>query len=685
MQTCRKYIKHHEFWAIPEEEKVLRKALRTRWSVRNFPWVVITDDTGRVLNPKANKQIEAGSAGFPFQQAPVVSIEDLAPLQLNTQLCFVAFMEGKSNPDVLAEMKALKMTYRNVTFAFASQPSKIAKKIRGFAGIKSASAFLIMDVRNKVKFYRSEVAVGGAADFLRDFTSGALTANVGTGQIPSQDDPNDGKTYDYDLFVIGGGSGGLACSKAAASEGARVAVADFVRPSPPGTTWGLGGTCVNVGCIPKKLCHTAALLGEAVHDAQKYGWRVTTESKGGPSHDWATLIGNVQKHIRGLNEGYEAQLKSKDVTYYNAFATFRDAHTVELKYGWGKDAKVETKTARRFVVACGGRPRYPDGEGLKEYSISSDDIFSLQKPPGKTLVIGASYVALECAGFLTGLGYDTTVMVRSILLRGFDQQMANKIGDYMEKTGTKFLREYTPLRCERLENGRLRVFYKSRKGGSKEESMEVDTLLMAIGRIPETRWLGLDKLGMKLAKNGKILTAKNEQTSVPNIYAIGDVAQDKLELTPVAIQAGRLLAARLFGGGREIMNYNKVATAVFTPLEYGAIGYSEEDAKEVIGEDNIEVYHATYRPLEMFVAERMEDDCYVKLVVDKNRNELVVGFHILGPHAGEVTQGFGIAIRKNATKADFDLTVGIHPTVAEEFTTLEITKSSGKSAKTEGC
>mmetsp|Transcript_24607 Transcript_24607/g.59226 ORF Transcript_24607/g.59226 Transcript_24607/m.59226 type:complete len:384 (-) Transcript_24607:388-1539(-) len=330
------------------------------------------------------------------------------------------------------------------------------------------------------------------------------------------------------------------------------------------------------------------------------------------------------------------------------------------------------------------RPRYVDGPGLKEHSISSDDVFSLKKAPGKVLVVGASYVALECAGFLAGLGYDTTVMVRSILLRGFDQQMANKIGDYMEQHGTKFLRGFTPTRCDKQEDGKLKVTYQPKAGG-EAQTVVVDTLLLAIGRIPETRWLNLDKIGVKLDKLGKILTATNEQTSVPHIYAIGDVASDKLELTPVAIQAGKLLAARLFSRSQTIMRYDLVPTAVFTPLEYGAIGLSEEDAIKTYGEDNIEVYHANYRPLEMFVAERMVDDCYVKLICNKARSETVVGFHILGPHAGEVTQGFAVAMRKGATKDDFDMTVGIHPTVAEELTTLDITKSSGADSKKDGC
>jgi len=258
------------------------------------------------------------------------------------------------------------------------------------------------------------------------------------------------------------------------------------------------------------------------------------------------------------------------------------------------------------------------------------------------------------------------------------------IGDYMAKTGTKFLRGFVPTKAEKTADGKIKVTYEPKAGG-KEESVVVDTLLLAIGRIPETKWLNLDKIGVKLDKGGKILTATNEQTSVPNIYAIGDVASDKLELTPVAIMAGKLLAHRLYSRGQTLMNYDNVATTVFTPLEYGAIGLSEEDAKKKFGDDNIEVYHATYRPLEMFVAERLVDDCYLKLVCNKLRGDQVVGLHILGPNAGEVTQGFSVGMRRGATKTDFDLTVGIHPTVAEEFTTLDITKSSGVSAKKDGC
>eukprot|EP00469_Lotharella_globosa_P000128 CAMPEP_0167805518 /NCGR_PEP_ID=MMETSP0111_2-20121227/21226_1 /TAXON_ID=91324 /ORGANISM="Lotharella globosa, Strain CCCM811" /LENGTH=746 /DNA_ID=CAMNT_0007702687 /DNA_START=63 /DNA_END=2303 /DNA_ORIENTATION=- len=684
------YMNHCKFSAIPFEESDLRKDLRARWFVKGWPWVVITDDTGKILNPKGNDQILGGLENFPFAPPLVQDFTKVAPMSLNKQVCFFAFaQDAKSCAAVKKEMETLAARNKDMVFATHDESyahprdaKKMATKMRKFAKVKDGEAALvIVDVVGRVKHVRYGLESGNATKFLLDYSSGGLVEQVGTGQIPAQADVDDGKAYDYDLFVIGGGSGGLACSKAAAATGKKVAVADFVRPSPPGTTWGLGGTCVNVGCIPKKLCHTAALHGEHLHDAVKYGWNVDVKST---THDWKTMITNVQAHVKSLNEGYESQLKSKDVKYYNAFASLVDKHTVQLKHGWGKDAKIETKTARRFVIACGGRPKYPDGPGLKEYSISSDDIFSMEKPPGKTLVVGASYVALECAGFLTGLGYDTTVMVRSIFLRGFDQQMANMIGDYMGKTGTKFLKGFVPTKCEKMEDGKLKVFYEPKNGG-KEETIVVDTLLLAIGRVPETKWLNIDKLGMKLDKGGKILTATNEQTSVPNIYAIGDVASDKLELTPVAIMAGKLLAERLYNRGQTLMNYANVATTVFTPIEYGAIGLAEEDAIKQYGADNIEVYHATYRPLEMFVADRMAEDCYLKLVCNKLRGEQVIGLHILGPNAGEVTQGFSVAMRRGATKADFDLTVGIHPTVAEEFTTLDITKSSGISAKKEGC
>merc|ERR1712117_335931 len=351
-----------------------------------------------------------------------------------------------------------------------------------------------------------------------------------------------------------------------------------------------------------------------------------------------------------------------------------------------KKGKEKTVTAQQFILASGGRPKYPDIPGA-EFGISSDDLFSLSYNPGKTLLVGASYIALECAGFLHGVGCNATVMVRSILLRGFDQQMAGKIGEYMEEHGINFIRECVPTKIEKIEDGtpgKLKVTAKYNDG--TEFVDEFNTVIFAIGRDACTGNMGLDKVGVSLnPKNGKVIHDEAERTNVGNIFAIGDVLDNKPELTPVAIQAGKLLARRLCGVSTMLTDYVNVCTTVFTPLEYGCCGLSEEDAIAQFGEDNIEVYHQNFQPLEWTVAHRPENACYLKLICLKSQNEKVVGFHYLGPNAGEVTQGFGIAIKMNATKADFDNLIGIHPTTAEVFTTMEITKSSGVDASASGC
>ncbi|XP_038293446.1 thioredoxin reductase 2, mitochondrial isoform X1 [Canis lupus familiaris] len=278
----------------------------------------------------------------------------------------------------------------------------------------------------------------------------------------------------YDLLVIGGGSGGLACAKEAAQLGKKVAVVDYVEPSPRGTKWGLGGTCVNVGCIPKKLMHQAALLGSMIRDAPHYGWDVAQPVL----HDWRTMAEAVQNHVKSLNWGHRVQLQDRKVTYFNVKASFVNEHTV---CGVAKGGKETLLSAEHIVIATGGRPRYPTHiEGALEYGITSDDIFWLKESPGKTLVVGASYVALECAGFLTGLGLDTTIMIRSIPLRGFDQQMSSLVTEYMTSQGTRFLRGCTPSRVRRLPDGQLQVTWENLTSG-KEDVGTFDTVLWAIG------------------------------------------------------------------------------------------------------------------------------------------------------------------------------------------------------------
>lgn len=530
--------------------------------------------------------------------------------------------------------------------------------------------------------------IGGCDDTLdwcRNFAQpSASSANKEEAQmVPDGHSPS--HNHDYDLLILGGGSGGLAASKEAARLGAKVAVLDYVKPSPAGSKWGLGGTCVNVGCIPKKLMHNAALLSEGYKlDNPHYGigvsakkeeeWMGMSQDNVLGDHSWETLKTNIQNHIRGLNFKYRVDLREKDVTYLNKLGSFVDANTLETV---DKKGNKGTVSFSRCVIAVGGRPTPISCDG-GELAISSDDIFSLDTDPGKVLCVGASYISLECAGFLSGMGKDVTVAVRSILLRGFDRECADMIGDYMKGEGVKFREEVVPTKMEKVGD-KIKVTF------SNGESDEYDTVLGAIGRSGDTDKLALDKVGIKTnPKNGKI-TGKFEQTSTPNIYVIGDVMDGCPELTPVAIHAGKMLARRLFGGSTQPMDYRNVCTTVFTPLEYGTVGWNEDDAIAEFGKENLVVYHKYFVPLEWSISPaRGQHQGFCKAIVDKHTNK-VLGLHYLGPNAGEVMQGFGTAMKLGCTFEDIIETVGIHPTTAEEFTTLSITKDSGEDAAAGGC
>jgi len=531
--------------------------------------------------------------------------------------------------------------------------------------------------------------------------------------------------YDFDLLVIGGGSGGLAASQAAARSDRklRVGVFDYITPTPHGTTWGLGGTCVNVGCIPKKLFHTAGLVGASMKDYQALGW-TGLERK----HDWNVMRNNVNAYIKTLQDGYVDTLRSQAILYINSLATFTDGHTVS--YIDPETKQKVSVTAEKFIISCGGRPRFPGIPG-EELGISSDDIFWWKDvPDGKTLVVGASYIALECAGFLHEIGHDVTVAVRSILLRGFDRQCAEQVGEYMERHGTRFINPATPTRMERKDpNDAKSPIVVTLNVDGKEVKEEYNTVLWAIGRNILTKDLGLETTGVTLNRKGKILVDEKEVTSVPHIYAVGDAiatANDdpRPELTPVAIKAGKLLAKRIYRGHTKLMDYVHIPTTVFTPLEYGAVGLGHEEAIKKYGAENVETYFSRYSVLETalsdskipaprsncWIGENMwmrqhrlsmgkswnpssytptkfyKQPCLAKLVVDKKNDKKIIGFHYIGPNAGEVTQGFGVAVKFGITKAQLDDVVGIHPTSAEEFTALSTTFSSGQDGlKTGGC
>lgn len=583
-----------------------------------------------------------------------------------------------------------------------------------FVWIGTSSDSAISDDRQEPDDTTVERFVGGHDDTLSwaraflspsaadaDDTTAVVTSGKAistTSHAPQATMVDDGYTkdhpYDYDLLVIGGGSGGMATAKEAARLGAKVACLDFVKPSPHGTTWGLGGTCVNVGCIPKKLMHTGALLQQSIHtDLEAFGIVAPGGNDEGENADgnidddadmhpkstttvkWEILRENVQNYIRSLNFKYRVAFREKEVTYLNKLGTFIDAHTIEATDKKGRSSLI---TAARVLICTGGRPAPLDCEG-GELAISSDDVFSLQQNPGKTLCVGASYISLECAGFLAGFGNDVTVAVRSILLRGFDRECVARIGAYMEDHGVKFKREVVPTKLAKVGE-KIHVTF------SDGTSEEYDTVLAAVGRLADTDKLGLDKVGVKINPSDRKIIATHEQSSTPNIYAVGDVMYGCPELTPVAIQAGQLLARRLFGGSKEAMDYVNICTTVFTPIEYSCVGLSEDDAIAKFGEGNIEVYIREFMPLEWSMSHhRASHAAFTKVVVDKQPNENVLGIHYVGPNAGEVMQGYGTAMKQGLTFGVLKETVGIHPTSSEEIVTLSITKSSGEDAAAGGC
>uniref|UniRef100_A0A3Q2P1G8 thioredoxin-disulfide reductase (NADPH) n=1 Tax=Fundulus heteroclitus TaxID=8078 RepID=A0A3Q2P1G8_FUNHE len=467
--------------------------------------------------------------------------------------------------------------------------------------------------------------------------------------------------YDYDLVVIGGGSGGLACSKEAAQLGQKVAVLDYVEPSAKGTKWGLGGTCVNVGCIPKKLMHQAALLGTAVKDAKKYGWQMPETVH----HDWATMAEAVQNHVRSLNWGHRVQLQDKKVKYLNLKGSLLDEHTVR---GLSKAGKETILTAENIVIATGGRPKYPTQiPGAAEHGITSDDIFWLKKSPGKTYI---SHIRSACS---VDLRWDVS------------PQMAGLVTDYMEAYGTRFVWRSVPKRVDKLSSGALQVTWSDTETGMEHRDT-YNSVLWAVGRAPETKALGLDQLGVQLNKQtGKIVVGPDEATSVPHVYALGDISEGRPELTPTAIKAGKLLAHRLAGQSTALMNFDNVATTVFTPLEYGCVGLSEEEAERRHGKEGIEVFHAFYKPLEFTVAERDASQCYIKVICERGGDQKILGLHFTGPNAGEVIQGFSMGLQCGATYSHLLQTVGIHPTCAEEVVKVHITKRSGLDPTVTGC
>ena len=441
---------------------------------------------------------------------------------------------------------------------------------------------------------------------------------------------------EFDLFVIGAGSGGVRAARMAAQRGARVAVADDAP---------LGGTCVNLGCIPKKLYSFAAHYAESFEESHGFGW-----SGPAPVLDWSALKTHRAREISRLNAVYAGLLEGAGARILRGRARLLGPHEVEVAG--------TRHTAQRIVVATGGRPVVPDVPGV-ELAITSNEIFDLAQFPQHLLVVGGGYIACEFASIFRGLGAQVTQLYRGDqVLRGFDDEVRNFLADEMRKKGVD-LRTRTDVACLARDAGGLRV---TLRDGS---SIVADQVLYATGRVPNTAGLGLDALGVALSANGAVIVDTHYRSNVASIHALGDVI-DRVHLTPVALAEAMALVDHLYGEGRRTLDYELIPTAVFTHPSVGTIGLSEQAARERFGA--VRVFRSEFKALRHTLSGSTERTL-MKLVVDA-ASDRVVGLHMVGADAGETVQGFAVAMKAGATKAQFDATIGIHPTAAEEFVTM---------------
>ena len=451
--------------------------------------------------------------------------------------------------------------------------------------------------------------------------------------------------FDFDLFVIGAGSGGVRASRIAASLGARVAVAEAYRA---------GGTCVIRGCVPKKLMVYAAHFHEDFEDARGYGWSVPQAT-----FSWPALIEAKNREITRLEGIYEKLLANAGVTLLRGRATLADAHTVEMD---GKRI-----TAKHILVATGGWPVKPDLPGA-ELGITSNEAFELKEMPKRVVMIGGGYIAVEFAGIFKGLGAEVTLSYRGEeILRGFDDDVRKHLRGELEAKGIKVLLGHHPAAIE-PDGAALRL-----RAGHGAPDIACDAVMFATGRTPNTKGLGLEEAGVKLDPGGAVMVDAYSRTSVENIHAVGDVT-DRVQLTPVAIREGQAVAQTLFGTKPVSVTHNNIPSAVFSQPPIGTVGDTEAQAIAKYGQ--VEVYQSTFRAMKHTLSGRNEKS-YMKLLVEP-KSQKVIGAHMVGADAPEIIQGIGIAVVAGLTKQQFDETVGIHPTAAEEFVTMKEKVLRGK-------
>jgi glutathione reductase (NADPH) len=447
-------------------------------------------------------------------------------------------------------------------------------------------------------------------------------------------------THDWDLVVVGGGSGGVRAARLAAQRGARVALVEAAA---------LGGTCVNVGCIPKKLYSYAAGYAQAFEEAAGYGWQLQT-----PVLDWERLKAARAQEIARLNGVYEQMLLAAGVRILRGWGSLAGPHTVRVQAEHGAD----TLDAAHILLATGGTPTRPGLPG-EELAVTSDAIFDLPRFPRRLVVVGGGYIACEFASIFQGLGAQVTLLHRGEqVLRGFDDEVRGFVAGELRKAGLD-LRLHCRVQSLHAAADGVQV---QLHGG---ERLAADLVLLATGRTPNVAGLGLEAAGVRQRTDGAIEVDAHHRTSVPSIFAVGDVTA-RVQLTPVALGEAMDVVERLYGEGRRQMDYAGLPTAVFTHPGIGSVGLTEEQARERCGD--VTVYTSEFRPLRHTVSGSSER-CLVKLLVE-TATDRVVGLHMVGPEAGEIVQGFAVALRAGATKAQFDATLGIHPTIAEEFVTL---------------
>jgi glutathione reductase (NADPH) len=445
------------------------------------------------------------------------------------------------------------------------------------------------------------------------------------------------ESYDYDLFVIGGGSGGVRAARVAATHGARVGIAEQ-------RYW--GGTCVNVGCVPKKLMTMASHFSADFRDSAEFGWVVPPAR-----HDWPTLIRHKNEEIARLNGVYRELLSSAGCTLFDDRATFVDAHTLRV----GRS----TITADKILVAAGAWPVLTEDPGVREHAFTSNEVFELEQMPRRVLIVGGGYIGVEFAGIFRGLGADVTLVCRSDwLLKGFDRDLAVHLVTEMRKRGVA-VHLTTDIESIGKADGGLRATL------GDGTFIDVDCAMYAVGRKPSTDGLGAKAAGIALDRDGAIVVDEGYRTSISNVYAIGDVT-DRVNLTPSAIAEGHALADTLFGGLPHAPSYENIPSAVFSDPPVGAVGLTESAARERYGD--VDIYRSEFRPLRHAIAGR-DERTFVKLIVDR-RTDKVLGCHMVGEEAPEIIQGFAVALNCGATKSQFDATIGVHPSAAEEFVTM---------------